>query len=380
MFKKIICVLLCVLVLTTPAKAQESGITVSAKGAILMELETGLVLYEKDADTFLPMASTTKIMTALLTLEQEHLDRVFLVDEGAIRIEGSSMGLQKNDKVTLRTLAAGMLLASGNDAANAAAVKIGGSITRFVEMMNERAKEIGMEHTVFETPSGLDGENHGSTARDMALLAAEALKNEDFLAICSSSTMKLSYGNPAYDRYLSNHNRLLKEYEGCIGLKTGYTKKAGRCLVSAAKRDGITLICVTLNDPNDWQDHKDLLDYGFSLLEPQTVNPNLPAGYPVVGGVLSEVPLTAEPLTTAQRKGETADLISRFVPLRPFLYAPVEEGMLVGYLTYYQQKDGTQTPLKTVPVLAVNTVEYRPPEKISLFQQWINRLRRWLGI
>ncbi len=379
MLKKICCWLLAFSLLAVPTAAQDTPSS-SAKAAILMEMETGVVLYEKNADTFLPMASTTKIMTALLTLEQENLDRVFLVDEGAIRVEGSSMGLQKNDKVTLRTLAAGMLLASGNDAANAAAVKVAGGLTRFVEMMNERAKEIGMEHTVFETPSGLDGENHGSTARDMALLAVEALKNEDFLAICSSSTMKLSYGNPAYDRYLSNHNRLLKEYEGCIGLKTGYTKKAGRCLVSAARRDGMTLICVTLNDPNDWQDHKNLLDYGFSLLEPQTVQPDLPESYPVVGGLSSGVPITAEPLTVAQVKGETANVFSRFVPTSPFLYAPVDEGSCVGYLTYYQEKNGEETALKTVPVFATEAVEYREAEESSWIKRWINRLRRWLEI
>lgn len=157
------------------------------------------------------------------------------------------MGLKEGDMVSLRALAVGMLLSSGNDAANAAAVKIAGSIDAFVMRMNARAKLIGMENTVFETPSGLDEGEHGSTAYDMALLAREALQNEDFLKICSSYNMSISYGNPPYKRSLTNHNRLLKLYENAIGVKTGFTKKAGRCLVSAAEKDGMRLIAVTLN-------------------------------------------------------------------------------------------------------------------------------------
>ena len=142
----------------------------------------------------------------------------------------------------------------------------------------------------------------------------------------------------------------------------------------------MTLICVTLNDPNDWQDHKNLLDYGFSLLEPQTVQPDLPESYPVVGGLSSGVPITAEPLTVAQVKGETANVFSRFVPASPILYAPVDEGSCVGYLTYYQEKNGEETALKTVPVFATEAVEYREVEESSWIKRWINRLRRWLEI
>ena len=177
------------------------------------------------------------------------------------------MGLREGDSVSLNGLATGMLLASGNDAANAAAVKIAGSIEKFSGLMNQKAKELGMENSHFVTPSGLPNDDHYSTAADMALLARHALQNERFAAICTKSSAKLSFGNPPFDRWLYNHNRLLEDYPGCIGIKTGFTKKAGRCLVSAARRDGVTLICVTLSDPNDWRDHAALLDTGFAQTE-----------------------------------------------------------------------------------------------------------------
>ena len=180
------------------------------------------------------MASTTKIMTALLTLEQGGLDDYFQVDSDAIRVEGSSMGLQEGDSVSLRALAYGMLLASGNDGANAAAVRIAGSIPAFVERMNARAAEIGMADTRFATPSGLDDPGHYSTAYDMALLAREALQSPLFAEICAQSKAVVQYGNPPYNRWLTNHNRLLREYPGTIGVKTGFTKASGRCQIGRA--------------------------------------------------------------------------------------------------------------------------------------------------
>ena len=222
-----------------------------AKAAVLMDAQTGRVLFAQNAGLRLPMASTTKIMTALLTLEQGGLDNYFQVDSDAIRVEGSSMGLQEGDSVSLRALAYGMLLASGNDGANAAAVRISGSIPAFVERMNARAAEIGMADTRFATPSGLDDPGHYSTAYDMALLAREALQNPLFAEICAQSKAVVQYGNPPYNRWLTNHNRLLREYPGTIGVKTGFTKASGRCLVSCAERDGVRLIAVTLGCPDD---------------------------------------------------------------------------------------------------------------------------------
>ena len=181
---------------------------ISAGAYILMEMETGRVLAGQDIHERLAMASTTKIMTALLTLEQPDLDTYFTVDAKAILVEGSSMGLLPGDQVTLRGLAVGMLLHSGNDSADAAAVKVGGSTEGFVAMMNERAAEMGLADTHFATPSGLDADDHYSSAYDMAVLAKNALSNEDFLEICSTVKTQIAFGNPPYDRWLKNHNRL----------------------------------------------------------------------------------------------------------------------------------------------------------------------------
>ena len=238
---------------------------ISAKAAVVYNGETGEVLYERNPHDRLPMASTTKIMSALLVLERDDLDEPFTVDSDAVMTEGSSMGLTEGDEVTLRDLACGMLLPSGNDAANAAAVRVAGSVEDFVKLMNLRAVQLGMYDTHFVTPSGLDDytDNHYSSAADMARLAYAAMQNENFREICGLKKAKVHFGSPPFDRWLTNTNKLL-DVSGFTGIKTGFTDKAGRCLVSACMRDGCELICVTLSDPNDWRDHKALMDYGFS--------------------------------------------------------------------------------------------------------------------
>ena len=306
--------------------------SVSAKAAVLIDADTGEILFQKNAHEKRAMASTTKIMTALLSLESEKRSEPFTVDSAAIRVEGTSMGLLEGDIVTLNGLAAGMLMLSGNDAANAAAVFLAGSKEAFAEMMNERAAQIGMKNTSFVTPSGLDDEMHYSTAYDMALLGAEAIKNADFVEISSKSRYTVSYGVPAQTRTYSNHNRLVREIEGCIGIKTGFTKKAGRCLVSAVEKNGRTLVCVTLSAPNDWQDHKSLYNFGFSLYE-QTPAPKItPPALPIVNAAESEIPLTLskQPDTVFIREGEKIEVKTS---LRPFEYAPVFKGDVVGKVT-----------------------------------------------
>lgn len=215
---------------------------VSAVSSVLMEAVTGEVLYEKNAREPRPMASTTKIMSALLCLESGDLDTEFTVDSQAIQVEGSSMGLVEGDTVTKRALCYGMLLPSGNDAAGAAAVRVAGSIPAFVAQMNERAAALGLTQTHFVTPSGLHDDDHYSTACDMAVLAASALQNENFREICAQSSAQVCFGNPPYQRWLKNSNKLLTMDESVIGVKTGFTDEAGRCLVSAAERNGVTLI------------------------------------------------------------------------------------------------------------------------------------------
>ena len=321
--------LLCPVHLTMPVRAETE---VSAQAAILMEAGTFEVLYEKNAREKRPMASTTKIMSALLTLEAGDLDSEFTVDADAIHVEGSSMGLQEGDTVTRRALCYGMLLPSGNDAANAAAVSVAGSIPAFAERMNARAAEIGMSHTCFVTPSGLEGEGHGASAYDMALLTREALQNPEFRAICCQKAARVRFGNPPYDRTLYNSNKLLSMYDGVIGVKTGFTDEAGRCLVSACTRDGMTLICVTLHAPDDWNDHMRLYDMGFAELEPRTLAvSDIPL--PVAGGTSQTVQLTAPPAAVGWKKGTPSD-IQAVVRHFPFAYAPVRKGDVLGMIEY----------------------------------------------
>ncbi len=247
--------------------ANAAEFSLSAKSAILINAQTNEVIYEKNAYEKRGMASTTKIMTALLAIERGDLQKTVVAQDEDVRIEGTSIGLKAGDKITLQTLVCGMLLESGNDAANVTARVIGKSREKFVALMNQKAKEIGMKNTCFKNPSGLTEEGHFSTAFDMAILGSFAIKNKGFRDICSLSTLRVSYGNPEYQRTFKNHNKLLNSVEGAFGIKTGFTKASGRCLVSAAQRDGVTLVAVTLFAPDDWNDHKKLFEYGFKKVK-----------------------------------------------------------------------------------------------------------------
>lgn len=323
--------------------ARAAGPEVSAQSAVVLTADTGTVLFEKDGHTPRPVASTTKIMTALLALEaaQERGDPLVDITQEMVAVEGSSMGLQAGDSISLTGLAAGMLLASGNDAANAAALYLDGSLESFAARMNQRAAALGMEDTHFVTPSGLDGEDaqglgHLSTAYDMALLARAALEDQAFRQLCSSPSLAVEFAEPVKRVTYTNHNKLLTQYQGCVGVKTGFTKEAGRCLVSAAERDGALLIAVTLNAPNDWQDHTALLDYGFSQVEP----------YQLAGGdVRLTVPVVGSPVEAVSLRGSNGGEVTlplgqgaqveRVVHAPKFLYAPVEAGEQVGEICWY---------------------------------------------
>ena len=223
-----------------------------------MDADSGRVLYARNPDKQMLIASTTKIMTALVAIENATLSDVVTVKRAYTLAEGSSMYLKEGEKLTLETLLYGLLLCSGNDAALAVADYVGGSVDKFVGLMNEKAAALGMANTSFANPNGLDDEKHYSTARDMAVLAAAAMDNETLVRLCS--TRSVSVGG----RVMTNHNKLLGMVPGCIGLKTGYTKAAGRTLVSCAQRGGQRLVAVTLQDGNDWADHAALLEYGFA--------------------------------------------------------------------------------------------------------------------
>ncbi len=235
--------------------------SVSAQHAILMDADTGAVLYEKDADAQSLIASTTKIMTGLLVCETCDLDEQVIIPPEAVGIEGSSVYLKAGETLTVRDLLYGMLLQSGNDAATALALHLSGSIEAFADRMNDKARELGLTNTHFANPHGLDDEENYGSARDLATLTSYALKNPDFAQAASTKTYRTG------DRCFVNHNKLLWNCEGAIGVKTGFTKKAGRILVSAAERNGRTLICVTVSAPDDWNDHCALYDYGFSQYE-----------------------------------------------------------------------------------------------------------------
>lgn len=347
---------------------------VSAQAAVVMEAGTFEVLFEKNAYEKRPMASTTKIMTTLLTLESGDLDTEFTVDSDAIHVEGSSMGLQEGDTVTKRALCYGMLLPSGNDAANAAAVAVAGSIPDFAKQMNARAARIGMTHTCFVTPSGLEGEGHGASAFDMALLTREALQNPEFRSICSQRSAKVRFGNPPYDRTLYNSNKLLGMYDGVIGVKTGFTDEAGRCLVSACERGGITLICVTLHASDDWNDHMRLYDAIFPLLEERTLAVPENLTMPVAGGCADSVFMcAAHPLTVGWKIGETPD-ISAKLEYAPFVCAPVQKGMILGAIRY--ERGGRV--IGEVPLTAGEDVPARP-QKTNRHRLW-EQFAHWIHI
>lgn len=331
--KKMISVLLafCTAFLLAQKANAEADFYTSAVSAILINADTGTVLYAKNENEQRAVASTTKILTALITLESGNLDEQFTVDSNAIKVEGTSMGLREGDIVTRRDLCYGMLLPSGNDAANAAAVNIAGSITAFAELMNKKAQALGMTSSSFVTPSGLDADNHYSTAYDMAILTKAALQNKDFAEICRLANAKRCFGNPPYERWLSNNNKLLWNYDGCIGVKTGFTDNARRCLVSAAERSGVRLIAVTLNAPNDWSDHKKMLDYGFSVVSNHTIDVDLSGlCVPVIGD--TERGMTVVPRCEVEIAA-TDDEFSRIetrINLEPFIYSGFEQGEKAG--------------------------------------------------
>ena len=349
--KKILFLLAALLLLPLPTARAANEPGVSAQSAILISGDDGTVIFEKNAHERLAMASTTKIMTALLTLEEAERagDPVIDITEEMVRVEGSSMGLQAGNRLTLTNLTSGMLLASGNDAANAAALYLGESQEGFAKLMNARAREIGMEETNFVTPSGLDDDEHYSTAYDMALLGREAMMNDEFARIAGSSALQVEFIEPEQRVSYTNHNKLLRIYDGCIGIKTGFTKKAGRTLVSAARREGTTLIAVTLNAPDDWDDHTAMFDYGFETVKTvQMGGEALPETLPVAGADKQGVTLRMGQRLSMTLPIEQAQGVESRVLLPRFLYAPVLAGERVGRVQYLMGGE----EIYSVPIIA----------------------------
>lgn len=334
---------------------------VSAQKAILTDAETGRVLYEKDADSRSLIASTTKIMTALIVCEQCNvLDRMKIPKE-AVGIEGSSMYLKEGEVLTLQELLYGLMLHSGNDAAVALAIYCGGTVEGFVQLMNDKAHRLGLTGTHFENPNGLDSPGHYSTARDLSVLSAYAMKNPIFAQTVSTKNVRVG------QRSLQNHNKLLWRVEGADGVKTGYTKAAGRILVSSASRDGRRLICVTINDGNDWADHTALLEEGFAKYSPRTLvsEGDCLGTRDVLNGTTEKVQLLAAegfrfPLSAEERP--------EIVISGPgFAYAPVVQGGDAGF--GYVLLDGV-TVGKVKMVYGQTVEQEAAPRKKHFWDGW----------
>lgn len=313
------------LLLVSILTCQANAVSTSASSAVLIEQESGRVLYEQKPDDERLIASITKIMTAVVALERGDLQREYTVTASDMA-EGSSMYLKPGDQLDLEELLYGLMLCSGNDAALAVAHCVSGTVEEFVGEMNATAERLGMEHSHFMNPNGLDAEGHYSSARDMAALAAYALENADFRRIVSTASVTIG------DRYMKNHNKLLRLCEGCVGVKTGFTKAAGRTLVSAASRDGMTLVCVTLNDGDDWNDHMKLLDYGFDNyhLETAAAKGQAVSSVLVWDGTASFVPLAAAKDLCYPLAGDES--LSVVVRAPVAVAAPVVPGQVVGKL------------------------------------------------
>ena len=312
-----------ILVFSFPAQA------LSARSALLLDCATGRILYERQADKQSLIASTTKIMTALIVCEQCNvLDRMKIPKE-AVGIEGSSMYLKEGEILTVQELLYGMMLHSGNDAAVALAIYCAGTVEGFAQMMNDKARALGMENSNFENPNGLDAANHYSTAKDLSILAAYAMENPIFAKIVSTKTVH------AGERYLRNHNKLLWQLEGADGVKTGYTRAAGRILVSSAVRNGRRLVAVTIAAPNDWQDHILLMETGFKQYTQQTVitKGEILGEVEIAGGDQEKVQLIAMDSFSFPLSDSEQPMI--YLPHPGFVYAPVAECQEAGYAQVY---------------------------------------------
>lgn len=313
-----------------------SALNISGKSAILIEADSGKIIYEKNADLRLPMASTTKIMTGILAIENNNLSDIVKIPPCAVGIEGSSIYLKEGESLSVRQLLEALLLESANDASVALAYKTAGDVSHFAELMNEKATELGLTNTHFANPHGLDDDEHYTTASDLSKIARYAMQNPVFAEIVSTKKSTIPLNNGEGTRMLVNHNKLLRSYKGANGIKTGYTKRCGRCFVSSAEVDGVRLICVTLNAPNDWRDHTTLLDYGFSLYE--SYNLADPKDYlielDIRNGEKNSVLVSNDKAFKITLKKDNHDF-SADLEYNPDLSAPIKKGDVLGKIIFF---------------------------------------------
>ena len=362
------CALIFALILC-PMKIR-AGESLSAQAAIVMEQSTGRVLYAANADAVLPMASTTKIMTALCVLENAALADTVTIDARMAGIEGSSMYLEVGETLTVEQLLYGLMLRSGNDAAVALALHVSGSVEDFVALMNQKAEELGLSHTHFANPHGLPAKEHCTTARELAIITCAAYENADFRRIVATQYVAVPWDGHPYDRAMKNKNKMLTLCEGGNGVKTGYTKAAGRCLVSGALRQGMQLVCVVLNAPDMWNDSLRLLDSGF---ENYSMTPVLDSLEPVaeIPCAFSDQTVPVLPLWDAAvplKMDENAEIT---LELPENLTSGVARGEVLGYAMIGIKE---MEPVR-VPLIAGETVQ--PPQKLSYAQALRRVLTHW---
>ena len=330
------------------------GIDVSAKASVLIEAESQNIIYQKNADMVLPMASTTKIMTAILAIENCDLDAVIKIPSQACNIEGSSIYLHEGEELSISDLLYAVLLESANDASVALAYATCGDCDAFVSLMNEKASDLGLENTNFTNPHGLDDKEHYTTALDLAKLTAYALKNPIFSEICSTYKHTIPLDNGEGVRVLINHNKLLRLYDGACGVKTGFTKRCGRCLVSSAEIDGVKLIAVTLNAPNDWNDHIQMLDYGFLRLKSVLLceSGDYTLSLNVINGKNDSILVTNYDSLYVTLEKDDID-ISAKVEYDRLLSAPILQNDIVGRIVFYNN----EKEIGSVPLYALESVD-----------------------
>ncbi len=338
--KKLICAVVCLVCFLNIFGIDCNALGLSAESAVCIDGDAGLVAFEKNAHKRMGMASTTKIMTSLVALENCDLEKSVAVSNHAIGVEGSSIYLKHGEKLTMKELLYALLLQSANDAATAIAYEIGGSIENFAQMMNDKANALGLKDTHFTNPHGLYDENHYTTAYELAIITKNALDNPTFKEIVSTKKTVIPLNNGEGKRVLVNHNKLLNSYDGCIGVKTGFTKRTGRCLVSAAEKNGTTMIAVTLNAPSDWNDHKIMLDYGFGKIT--TYHLAFPEQFSykvaVVGGQEEYIYATNTGGLKYTCFCENANIKSELI-LQNFMFAPVYKGDIIGQVIFYNNND-----------------------------------------
>ncbi len=364
-------ILFLVLALLLPGRAMAEEVGTSAKACIIIDATSGRTLLEYAADTPLPMASTTKVMTALLAIERGDLDAPVTCSRNAFGVPGTSIYLSQGETLTLRHMLYGLMMASGNDAAVAIAEHIGGTVDEFCRMMTDRAAALGCTDTVFLTPHGLPKDGHYTTARDLACIAREAMKHPFFREVVGTQRAKIPWEGRSYDRVLNNKNRLLSSYEGATGIKTGYTKKAGRCLVFGAERQGMEIIGVVLNCGDWFNEAARLMDAAFDRYEAVTL---LQAGDVVAevavatsDGTAVDAVLAAD-LTGVVPKGSVPSVE---VDVATVAEAPVAQGQVLGTV---------QIVSGGVVVAEVDAVAAQAVQRDDFPARWRMFWENWLGL